>query len=242
MATFLVAHGAWTGGWFWRKMFDPLRKLGHELIVPTMTGLGERHHLASDDVGLDTHVTDVLQVMHYEGLAEVILIGHSYGGLVAAGVADQAAQRLRGLIYLDAFIPQHGECLFDLLPHETSSRMREAAQSSGDGWRVPPNPMPPDTSAHDVAWAVPRRVAQPIKTFEQGLKLTNAQAEFARTYIYCTRAAPGDVFRKFSERVQRDQDWQHVELDSSHNPHVTVPGELAKLLDALSQEPVRGGA
>ena len=99
--------------------------------------------------------------------------------------------------------------------------------------------MPPDTSAQDVAWAVPRRVGQPIKTFEQPLELSDVVAASARTYIYCKLYAPGDVFRKFSERVQQEPEWNHVELDASHNPHVTMPNELATLFDTLAREPSR---
>jgi pimeloyl-ACP methyl ester carboxylesterase len=242
MATILVAHGAWTGGWFWRKMFHPLREFGHELIVPTLTGLGERQHLASKRVGLDTHVTDVLQVMHYEDLADVALIGHSYGGMVATGVADRAARRLNRVIYLDAFVPRSGECLLDLLPYGARSSMQEAARTQGDGWKVPPNPMPPDTTVDDVNWAVARRVPQPIKTFEQPLELSDVSAGLPKAYIYCKRYAPGNVFRRFSEQAQRAPDWSHVEVDASHNPQVTAPIELATLLDTLVRQPVRRGA
>lgn len=242
MATFLVAHGAWTGGWFWRKLLGPMHGLGHELIVPTLTGVGERQHLASRATDLDSHITDLLQVMHYEDLANVVLVGHSYGGMVATGVADKAAERLERVIYLDAFVPRSGECLLDLLPQEARSRMQEAARAQGDGWKVPPNPMPPDTSADDVAWAVPRRVDQPIKTFEQPVELGRASIGLPRTYIYCKRNGPGDVFRRFSEQAQRDPGWSHVEIDASHNPHVTTPLELAALLDKLVREPAPFGA
>ena len=242
MATFLVAHGAWTGGWFWRKMFRPLREFGHELIVPTLTGLGERQHLANKGIGLDTHISDVLQVMHYEDLANVTLIGHSYGGMVATGVADKAAPRLSGIIYLDAFVPRSRECLLDLLPYEARSSMEEAARTEGDGWKVPPNPMPPDTTVDDANWAVARRVPQPIKTFEQPLELSDVSTSLAKAYIYCKRYAPGNVFRRFSEQAQREPGWNHVELDASHNPHVTVPIELATLLDTLVRELARRGA
>jgi pimeloyl-ACP methyl ester carboxylesterase len=228
MATFLVAHGAWTGGWFWRKMFRPMRELGHELIVPTLTGLGERQHLGHQGIDLDTHVSDLLHVMHCEDLAGVTLIGHSYGGMVATGVAHKAAQRLDGVIYLDAFVPQSGECLLDLLPAEARSKMEQAA-----GAQVPPNPMPPDTMAEDVAWAVARRVPQPLRTFEQPVVLGGVPAGLAKAYIYCSRHAPGDVFGRFSEQARNDADWIHAELDSSHNPHVTAPAALATLLDTL---------
>ena len=237
MATFVVAHGAWTGEWFWRKMFRPMREFGHQLIVPTLTGLGDRQHLGNKNTGLDTHITDVLQVLEYEDLASVTLIGHSYGGMVATGVADRETLRLNGLIYLDAFVPRSGECLLDLLPQDARMRMQEAARTGGDGWKVPPNPMPPDTSVDDVAWAVNRRVGQPIQTFQQPLELSEVSAGLARTYIYCKRSAPGDVFRKFSERAQREPEWNHVELDASHNPHVTVPSELAALLNTLARGP-----
>jgi hypothetical protein len=162
--------------------------------------------------------------------------------MVATAVAHKAASRLDGLIYLDAFVPRSGECLLDLLPENASTRMREAARTEGDGWRVPPNPLPPDTGVEDVAWAVPRRVGQPLKTFEQPLDWGDLPAGLAKTYIYCTRHAPGDVFRKFSERAQREPGWNHVELDASHNPQVTVPNELAALLNTLAQGPAIQGA
>jgi pimeloyl-ACP methyl ester carboxylesterase len=236
MATFLVAHGAWTGEWFWRKMFRPMRDLGHDLIVPTLTGLGERQHLAHRGIGVDTHVADLLQVLQLRDLRDVTLVGHSYGGMVAAGVADKAAGRLKGLIYLDAFVPRSGECLLDLLTEDAKTRMQEAARTGGDGWKVPPNPMPPDTSAEDIAWAVPRRVGQPIRTFQQALELGDASQRLPKTYVYCKRYGPGDVFRNFSEQARREPEWGHVELDASHNPHVTTPNELAALLDVLTRE------
>src|SRR5215475_12852732 len=104
MATFLVAHGAWSAGWVWKKMRPLLRERGHELFTPTYTGLGERAHLARHDVGLETHIADILGVLQFEDLRNVILIGHSYGGMVATGVADRAPERLAQLVYLDAFV------------------------------------------------------------------------------------------------------------------------------------------
>ena len=146
MATFLVAHGAWSAGWAWKKMRPLLRAKGHGIFTPTYTGLGERVHLASPHVDLETHIADMLSVLPFEDLREVVLIGHSYGGMVATGVADRAPERLAQLVYLDAFVPRNGQCLFDLLGAESSARMREAARTVGDGWRTPPSPVPPDTS------------------------------------------------------------------------------------------------
>ena len=234
MATFLVAHGAWSAGWVWKKMRPLLRELGHELFTPTYTGLGERVHLARHDVGLETHIGDILGVLQFEDLRNVILIGHSYGGMVATGVADRAPERLAQLVYLDAFVPRDGQCQFDLQSAETRSRMHEAARTVGDGWRIPPNPVPLDTSEADVAWVTPRRVMQPLMTFEQPLHLTGAGERIPKVYIYCTRPAPGDVFRQFAERARSETRWRYFEIDASHSPHVTAPTSLATLLDNIA--------
>jgi len=234
MATFVVAHGAWSAGWVWKKMRPLLRKRGHEVFTPTYTGLGERVHLASPGVGLETHIEDILAVLEFEDLREVILIGHSYGGMVATGVADRALGRLAHLVYLDAFVPRDGQSLFDLQPEETRARMREAARMAGAGWRIPPNPLPPDTSEADVAWAAPRRMMQPIRTFEDPIYLTGVAQTVPRTYIYCTRPAEGDVFGQFAARARSEPGWSYREIDASHNPHITAAEVLAGLLNAVA--------
>ena len=233
MATILVAHGAWSAGWAWKKMRPLMRQRGHDLHTPTYTGIGERSHLANPEIELDTHITDVLNVLELEDLRDVVLIGHSYGGMVATGVADRAAGRLSQLVYLDAFVPRDGQSLLDLLPPDTASRMREVVKTTGDGWRVPPNPMPPDTPEADLAWAMPRRVMQPVKTFEERLRLTGAVEGLPRTYIYCTKTPPGDVFGQFARRAKSERGWRHFEIDSSHNPHITIPESFAALLDKI---------
>ena len=154
MTTFLVAHGAWSSAWGWKKMRPLMRAAGHELWTPSYTGLGERAHLAGPAVDLETHVRDVLGVFEMEDLRDVVLIGHSYGGMVATGVADRARERITQLVYLDAFVPQDGQSLFDLQPPQTRATMHDLARRAGDGWRIPPNPMPPDTPQADVAWAL----------------------------------------------------------------------------------------
>ena len=234
MATFLVAHGAWSAGWAWKKMRPLLRERGHELWTPTYTGLGERVHLASNDVRLDTHIEDVVKVFEYEDLRDVILVGHSYGGMVATGVADRIPDRISQVVYIDAFVPRHGQSLNDLAVPEDRNQMREAAQKSGDAMRLPPRAMPPDTSAADLAWANPRRVMQPIATFEQPIRLTGAVEQMRRTYIYCSKARPGDVFRQFAERAKSETGWTYREVDASHNPHITIPDALAAMLHELA--------
>jgi pimeloyl-ACP methyl ester carboxylesterase len=227
MAVFVVAHGAWSAGWVWKKMHPLMAGRGHTLVTPTYTGLGERAHLVRPDIDLDTHITDIMAVLEIEDLRQVNLIGHSYGGMVATGVADRARNRVAQLIYLDAFAPEDGDSLMSLLP-EASRAQRQA----GPDGLIPPGPMPPDTAAEDVAWCRPRRLPQPPKTFAQVLRLQNGPLTLPRHYIYCTRRPPDDRFGRFLERAKRE-DWGAHELDSSHNPHITCPDALAALLDHI---------
>ncbi|MGE0565959.1 MAG: alpha/beta fold hydrolase [Pseudolabrys sp.] len=231
MAIFVVAHGAWSAGWAWKKMHGILRARGHSLVTPTYTGLGERSHLARPEIDLDTHITDVCQVLEYEDLKGVVLIGHSYGGMVATGVADRAGARVAKLVYLDAFAPRNGDSAFSLLPPETRAQ-RQAG--GGDDWRIPPGPMPPDTSDADRAWCEPRRTPQPLKTFAQPIKL-DAEPTMPRHYIYCTRRPPDDRFRPFYERAKAEG-WGAYEIDASHNPHITNPNGLADLLNTIAKK------
>jgi pimeloyl-ACP methyl ester carboxylesterase len=225
MALFVVAHGAWNAGFAWKKMHPLMQARGHRLLTPTYTGLGERAHLARPDIDLDTHVADILGVLEFEDLSGLNLIGHSYGGMVATGVADRARARIKQLIYIDAFVPNHGDSAIDLLPPAT----RVQRQAGEDGWRIPPAPMPPDTGPEDVAWCMPRRMPQPAKTFEQKLRFRNGPLTLPRHYVYCARHSPDDRFRPFYERARRDG-WGAYEIDSSHNPHITCPEVLAELL------------
>ena len=235
MAIFVVAHGAWSAGWAWKKMRPLLRERGHELYTPTYTGLGERAHLASPEVGLDTHIRDVCAVLTMENLREVVLIGHSYGGMVATGVADREAERIKQLVYLDAFVPRDGQSVGDLQPPGVRDAMRAAADRDGDGWLVPPNPPPPDTSAADLAWMAPRRLPQPLKALDEPIRLTGAVDRLPRTYIYCTRPMPADGFRQFAQRAKTEAGWQYREIDASHNPHITAPDALAAMLDDIAK-------
>ncbi len=130
MTTFLVAHGAWSAGWVWKKMRPLMRQQGHELVTPTYTGLGERSHLAHRDVDLETHIADVLNVLYFEDLTDVVLVGHSYGGMVATAVADRAADRIAQVVYVDAFVPRDGQSLLALL-HGRGARPHAGGRTAG---------------------------------------------------------------------------------------------------------------
>jgi pimeloyl-ACP methyl ester carboxylesterase len=232
--TFLVCHGAWSAGWAWKKMHPLMAASGHRLVTPSYTGLGERAHLANSSIDLETHIEDVLNVIKYEDLRDFVLLGHSYGGMVATGVADRARDRVRQLIYLDAFVPKDGQSLWDL-NEPGRKRDTELANAGGDGWRVPPLPTSPDTPAADLEWLTERRVAMPIKCFETKLKL-NAEPAMPCSYIYATRITPANTFGQFAARARSEPGWQYFEIDASHSPNVTAPEALMALLQKIVAE------
>jgi pimeloyl-ACP methyl ester carboxylesterase len=229
--TFLVCHGAWSGGWAWKKMHPLMQAAGHRLFTPSYTGLGERAHLANPSIDLESHIEDVLNVIKYEDLRDIVLLGHSYGGMVATGVADRISDRVAQLIYLDAFVPRDGQSLFDL--NESGRQHLQEAAKSGDGWRVPPMQSPPDTLPADVEWLAARRVPMPIKCFETKLKLRNGEPTLPRSYICATRITPADTFGPFAKRAKSEAGWRCYEIDASHTPNVTAPDALMVLLERV---------
>jgi pimeloyl-ACP methyl ester carboxylesterase len=207
---------------------------GHTFFTPTYTGLGERAHLANPAIDLDTHIDDVLGVLQFEDLRDVVLLGHSYGGMVATGVADRARERIAHLIYLDAFVPKDGQSLFDLVPEAQSRRQRESA-AAGDGWRVAPNPTPEDTSAEDRAWVADKRLPHPLRCMDRPLKLRHGPLTLPRSYIVATRNTQGP-FAPFAAQARREPGWACYEIDASHSPNITAPGPLMTLLDRVMQD------
>lgn len=229
MAVIVLAHGAWSSAWAWKKVRPFMVEAGHQFFTPSYSGLGERAHLASPSNDLETHIEDVLGVIGYEDLRDVVLMGHSYGGMVATGVADRARDRVAQLIYLDAFVPENGQALVDLTPGERDRHV--SSVQAGDGWRVSPNPTPPDTSPEDLAWVEKFRMPQSVKCFVQPLRLS-APLTLSRVYIHCTRYADKKPFAQFAERARRDG-WPCYDLDASHSPNVTAPDALAELLSRI---------
>jgi pimeloyl-ACP methyl ester carboxylesterase len=226
--TIVIVHGAWGGGWAWREVEGLLRESGRTVYRPTLTGLGERHHLASPDIGLDTHISDVVNVLEFEELEDVVLVGHSYGGMVITGVAERVPERIRHLVYLDAFVPFDGECLRSAggRPPE-SCEMRDLDDFPGEvteeGYSVP-------------TWApadrpVPKDVPQSFKTFLDRVELTGEPGRGLPVTYIITREAPGeaDSFDSMADRA-RELGWQVREMIADHNPQWSRPRELAELL------------
>lgn len=233
MATIVLAHGAWSAAWAWKKVRPLVAAAGHEFFTPTYTGLGERAHLASPSIDLDTHIEDVLAVLRSEDLRDVVLLGHSFGGMVATGVADRARDRVARLIYLDAFVPMNGQASIDLVSPAERRRLLDSVQT-GDGWRVTPNPTPADTSPDDREWIAKYRMPQSAKCFQQPLRL-NAELDLPRTYIHCTRFADAKPFGQFATRAS-NAGWQVHDFDASHSPNVTAPAALVDIVERILAE------
>jgi pimeloyl-ACP methyl ester carboxylesterase len=224
-ATFVLVHGAWHGGWCWKKVTPLMRAAGHEVFAPTLTGLGERAHLLTPQVGLDTHIEDVAALLEYEDLAGVVLVGHSYAGMVIAGVAQRAAARLAGLVYLDAFLPEDGKAVKDYCP---------LAPARDDGWRVPPLGPPAAFGVMDegdAAWMASRLGDHPLRSFTQPISLSAVEAGAVRkTYIQCSSAP----FFADAGRRAREQGFRYEGLlAADHDAMITQPDALARVLLAL---------
>jgi pimeloyl-ACP methyl ester carboxylesterase len=189
--TFVLVHSGWHGGWVWDRMVPYLTNAGYKVFTPTLTVLGERANQATPEVGLNTHIQDILTLLEKEDLRNVVLVGHSFSGLVIAGAGDKAPERISHLVYLDAFVPKDGQSIGDFIGSHGMTIIREAAKAVGQGWRIPPFPVERFgiTSEADMAWIKPKLVPHPIKTFEEPVRLTNPAALLPRTYIYLTKPA-----------------------------------------------------
>jgi pimeloyl-ACP methyl ester carboxylesterase len=208
----------------WQRLAPVLRKAGHEVLAPSLTGIGERAHLASPSVDLNAHIADVLGAIRYERVEQLVLVGHSYGGMVVTGVADRAPEAVKTLVCLDAFVPQSGQALIDLLRPEVRAHFPK------DATAVPP--LPPHVQGmkdpKEIAWLDGRRDAQPIKTFTQPLTL-EGRYRGPRAYVLCTGYSPTS-FTPFAERARNDPAWRYHELPTHHYPHVSMPLETAGVL------------
>ncbi len=237
---FVLVHGAWHGGWCYRKVAQRLRAAGHEVYTPTLTGLGERSHLMNRAVTLDTHIEDVVNLIRWEELSDVILCGHSYGGMVITGVADRIPERLRALVYLDAIVPASGQCLFDFVAPETAQAMRDDARQNGDGYLMTPIPAAVfNVNPADAAWVDRLCVKHPIISFERRPELSGAGEKVAkRTFVLAPDwpppGTPGLVspFLEIAESLKKDPRWRVVTVQCGHDLMVDKPDEVAQVLIA----------
>ena len=230
--TYVLVHGAFHGGWCWSRVAGRLRAEGHRVFTPTCTGSGERLHLMTAQSGLDTAIADIVNVLLFEELENVILVGHSFGGVVITGAADWEPNRIRHLVYLDGVILEEGECAFDHLPAGVAAqRCRDAARTSRGLTFPPPSPaLFGVTVAADVAWLQRRLTPQPLATYKDVLHLSAPLGDsVAKTYIACTdpRYVPLTISH---ERIRHRTDWAWHELATGHDAMVTAPDAVAALL------------
>ena len=227
MATFVIVHGAWSGPHAWRRVRPLLRAAGHEVVDAVASpGSGERAHLATPTTDLDTHVTDVAAVLHFEDLHDVVLVGHSYGGMVITGVADRAPERIAQLVYLDADVPRDGSRSWTWCRRTNAPGYEEAARTRGDGWRVPPpfpDPLPPGLPP-EVVWAIERMVPMPLSTMTQPLHLAEPGAGPPAHLRPVHRGQGRRAPPPFLERLRADSVLALRRAAAlGHTAHVTAP-------------------
>lgn len=229
MAKFVLVHGAFQGGWVYAKVARMLREAGHDVYTPTLTGLGERAHLAGRAINLDTHIQDIVGVFTYEDISDAILCGHSYGGLVITGVAHEIGERIRTLVYLDAYAPADGQSLFDITGDETA--LAFFAQANRNGGMIPPIPASVfNVNEADAARVDSLSVSQPLATFVQGVKAGVDSAPVSnRTYVFATKNG-GDWFVSTHARLECDPRWTVHDIPCGHSIMLDRPADLAALL------------
>lgn len=218
--TYVLVHGAFGGGWAFRQLADLIREAGYEVYRPTLTGLGERVHLASRSIRLETHIQDIVNVIEFEDLRQVILVGHSYAGMVISGVAARIPERLACLVFVDAHVPEDGESMFDLIPEARKQTMLDIARNQGDGWRIPPQ------------WTTPERdVPHPLATLQDPVRIGKLDATILPGCFILT-IEPGASQDDFSGSAlrARNRGWKVYELPTGHNPHWSMPDQLAEIL------------
>jgi pimeloyl-ACP methyl ester carboxylesterase len=229
--TYILIHGAWHGSWCWKRVRAALQSAGHNVFTPTLSGLGERSRLNSPVIDLSTHIADIVNLIQWQELSDVVLCGHSYAGCFITGVADQIPDRIRSLIFLDAFVPENGESLMDILPSEVAQDLREQAKATGEGWKI--NPIPAHLlgvrDPYDAAWFDPQCTPQAIAAFEEPLKLTgNLEHIQDIAYMFPTECHPNLLV---SHERAKAKGWKIRTIDNSgHEFMIDHPQKLAEFL------------
>jgi pimeloyl-ACP methyl ester carboxylesterase len=236
MATFVLVHGAWTGAYAFRHVRKLLQARGHDVFTPSLTGIGDRSHLASPMVDLRLHVRDLVNLILYEDLKDIVLLGFSYGGFVVSGALEHIADRVSHLVYLDAFVPEaSGQSVAQFIrgPGRPPAQIDEA-------WQLPPKERDFD-SPQEGQWVAQRRTPQPVGTFTDPVYLAKPLEDypFTRTYIRATRPTEDAVLAALepcAARARSSSAWRYHEIDTSHMVASNRPAELATLLLALARD------
>lgn len=231
MSSFVLVHGAWHGSWCWERVRKALQAQGHDVFTPTLTGLAERSHLLARNVDLETHVLDVLNLIRWEELSDLVLCGHSYGGCVVTGVADRIPEKIRALVYLDAFVPEDNENLMQLVPKELLDELLEGMKNVGEGWKVPPIPVEVfNVNEDDREWVNSQYTMQPIETLQQRTRLSGGIDKIENiTFVRATGYELVWLMSPFYEKA-RAKGWKTFEMACGHDVMLDQPQELSRLL------------
>jgi len=228
VSTYVLIHGSWHASWCWSRLSPKLENLGHQVLAPTLIGLGELANLATPETGLTTHIQQIELLLQEEGISDAILVGHSYGGMILTGVAELAPERISTLVYLDALIPEHGQSCFDLMPG-VESEFRAAAIASGCEWLVPPMSAEEFgvTDPKDAKWVNKMLTPMPIMTHSEKVEAeTDRARSMRRVYILCERFG----FQPIAEMARTMGFQRVVAIDAGHEVQLTHPEELLNVL------------
>jgi pimeloyl-ACP methyl ester carboxylesterase len=227
--SFVLVHGGWHGGWCWSRVAERLRIAGHAVFAPTLTGLGERSHLFDDRIGLETHVNDVVNVIQWENLENVVLVGHSLGGFVISGVAEHTPGKIASIVFLDAFLPDNGQALADLCSETVRNGIR-TAERRGEKSLAPISAAAFRVNENDRAWVDAKCTPQPLRSLLEKIALTGARDRIARkTYIRAT-GYPSTSFDAAYCRVRTDSSWRTFEVPCGHDAMIDLPDRIAEIL------------
>jgi pimeloyl-ACP methyl ester carboxylesterase len=233
MTSFVLVHGGWHGGWCWERVVPLLTAAGHDVVTPTLAGLGDRAAQASPDLSIETHAADIEQaVRHADG--PVVLVTHSYSGAPAEVAAPRLADRLTRIVHIDSFALDDGEAIFDTFPPPVRDAILAQVAATGDGWKV--DPLPPPlmglVAAEDIAYVMPRLTPQPLRTMQEPVRIASGAENIPRTYLECMIGAETKPFGFFADRA-RARGWDSRSLNTGHEVMITDAEILARLLVEL---------
>ena len=229
-AVFVLIHGSWHGGWCYQRVSELLRAQGHRVYAPSLTGLADRSHLLSPTIGLQTHVDDVVNLVKWEDLDEVVLCGHSYGGMVITGAVEMLEGRIKSLVYLDALVPDAGKSVLDYATAASKARYEALALAAGGGYLAPIPAAAFSVNEKDSAWVDAQCTLQPYQTFRDSLPAVTVRDRIARKYYVLAEKYASETMAGFAEQRRSLPDWTVIDLPYGHDLMVDAPEHVADIL------------
>lgn len=233
--TYVLVHGAGHGAWAWKRVRRILREYGHEVFTPTLTGVGERSHLMSRDITLDTHILDVVNLFEWEDIGSVVLVGHSYAGWVISGAAESIGDRLSGIVYLDAFLPEDGQRPFDIMAPAQQQQFAAALERGEISRPGPTSAMLKIQRADDAVWVDSEITPHPLAVSMQPVALSGALDRVAGKLYVRTPLLHQPAYDAALARCQAAPDWKTAVIhETGHDPHIDRPEAVCALLEGMS--------